>query len=111
MLFTSSECSTLRASGARFGLMCAILVLTYNAKVNFKQVLIVLGANIAYTLFFASSGISWQGHFGGLTAGLLAGWIIAYAPRERRTQIQLYGLSAVTIVVVAAIVARAVMLG
>ena len=110
MWFTSPESSTLGASGALFGLMGAILVLTYKAKGNFKQVLIVLGANIAYTLFFASSGISWQGHFGGLTAGLLAGWIIAYAPRAGRMQIQLYGLSAVTIVVVAAIVARAVML-
>lgn len=110
MWLTSPEASTVGASGALFGLMGAILLLSFKAKGNYKQVLIILGANIAFTLFYVGT-ISWQGHFGGLVGGLLAGWIIAYAPRERRTQIQLYGLSAVTIVVVAAIVARAVMLG
>jgi membrane associated rhomboid family serine protease len=109
MWLTSPEVSTVGASGALFGLMGAILLLSYKAKGNYKQVLIVLGANIAYTLFYVGT-ISWQGHFGGLVGGLLTGWIIAYAPRERRTQIQLYGLSAVTVVALAAIVARAVML-
>ncbi len=109
MWLTSPESSTVGASGALFGLMGAILLLSYKAKGNYRQVLIVLGANIAYTLFFVGT-ISWQGHFGGLVGGLLTGWIIAYAPRDRRTQIQRYGLSAVTIVVLAAIVARAVML-
>jgi membrane associated rhomboid family serine protease len=109
MWLTSPEASTVGASGALFGLMGAILLLSYKAKGNYKQVLIILGANIAFTLFYVGT-ISWQGHFGGLVGGLIAGWIIAYAPRARRTQIQLYGLSAVTIVVLAAIVARAVML-
>ena len=109
MWLTSPETSTVGASGALFGLMGALLLLSYKARGNYRQVLIVLGANIAFTLFYVGT-ISWQGHFGGLVAGLLAGWIIAYAPRARRPQIQLYGLSAVTIVVVAAIVARAVML-
>jgi membrane associated rhomboid family serine protease len=109
MWLTSPEASTVGASGALFGLMGAILLLSYKAKGNYRQVLIVLGANIAYTLYYVGT-ISWQGHFGGLVGGLLTGWIIAYAPRVRRTQIQLYGLSAVTVVVLAAIVARAVML-
>jgi membrane associated rhomboid family serine protease len=109
MWLTSPEASTVGASGALFGLMGAILLLSYKAKGNYRQVLIVLGANIAYTLYYVGT-ISWQGHFGGLVGGLLTGWIIAYAPRARRTQIQLYGLSAVTVVVLAAIVARAVML-
>ena len=109
MWLTSPEASTVGASGALFGLMGAILLMSYKARGNYRQVLIILGANIAFTLFYVGT-ISWQGHFGGLVGGLLAGWIIAYAPRARRSQIQLYGLSAVTIVVVAAIVARAVML-
>ena len=109
MWLTSPEASTVGASGALFGLMGAILLLSYKAKGNYRQVLIILGANIAFTLFYVGT-ISWQGHFGGLVGGLIAGWIIAYAPRERRTQIQLYALSALTIVILAAIVARAVML-
>ncbi len=110
MWLTSPETSTVGASGALFGLMGALLLLSYKAKGNYRQVLIVLGANIAFTLFFAGA-ISWQGHFGGLAGGLIATWIIAFAPRERRQQIQVYGLSALTVVIVAAIVARALMLG
>ena len=109
MWLTSPEASTVGASGALFGLMGALLLLAYKAKGNFKQVLIVIGANVAFTLFNIGS-ISWQGHFGGLVGGLVAAWIIAYAPRERRTQIQTYGLSALTVVILAAIVARALML-
>jgi len=109
MWLTSPEASTVGASGALFGLMGAILLLTYKAKGNFKQVLIVLGANIAFTLFYIGT-ISWQAHFGGLIGGLVAAWIIAYAPRERRHQLQVYGLSALTVVILAAIVAKSLML-
>jgi len=106
---TSPETSTVGASGALFGLMGALLLLSYKAKGNFVQVLMVLGANVAFTLFYVGT-ISWQGHFGGLAGGIIAAWIIAYAPRERRGLIQLYGLSALTVVILAAIVARTLML-
>ena len=109
MWLTSPEASTVGASGALFGLMGALLLLSYKARGNYKQVLIVLGANIAFTLFYVGT-ISWQGHFGGLVGGLIAAWIIAYAPRERRHQIQVYGLTALTLVTLAAIVARSLML-
>jgi membrane associated rhomboid family serine protease len=97
------------ASGALFGLMGALLLLSYKAKGNFVQVLIVLGANIMFTLFYIGT-ISWQGHLGGLVGGIIAAWIIAYAPKERRHQLQVYGLSALTVVILAAIVARALTL-
>ncbi len=110
MWLTGPDSSTVGASGALFGLMGALLLLAYKAKGNYKQVLFVLGANIAFTLFYIGT-ISWQGHLGGLVGGLIAGWIIAWAPRENRQRIQLYGLTALTVVILAAIVARALMLG
>jgi membrane associated rhomboid family serine protease len=109
MWLTGAESSTVGASGALFGLMGALLLLAYKAKGNFVQVLVVLGANVAFTLFYIGT-ISWQGHFGGLAGGLVAAWVIAYAPKGRRKQVQLYGLSALTVVILAAIVARALML-
>jgi membrane associated rhomboid family serine protease len=109
MWLTSPETSTVGASGALFGLMGALLLLSYKAKGNFVQVLIVLGANIMFTLFYIGT-ISWQGHLGGLVGGIIAAWIIAYAPKERRHQLQVYGLSALTVVILAAIVARALTL-
>jgi membrane associated rhomboid family serine protease len=110
MWLTSPEASTVGASGALFGLMGALLLLAYKAKGNFVQVLVVLGANVAFTLFYVGT-ISWQGHFGGLAGGLVTAWVIAYAPREHRRAVQLYGLAALTLVILAAIVARALFLG
>ena len=110
MWLTSPDSSTVGASGALFGLMGALLLLSYKAKGNFVQVLVVLGANIMFTLFYIGT-ISWQGHLGGLVGGIVAAWVIAYAPRERRHPIQVYGLSALTVVILAAIVAKALMLG
>ena len=110
MWLTSPDASTVGASGALFGLMGALLLLSYKARGNFVQVLVVLGANVAFTLFYVGT-ISWQGHFGGLAGGLVAAWLIAYAPRERRGQVQLYGLAGLTVLILAAIVARALMLG
>lgn len=110
MWLTSPDTSSVGASGALFGLMGTILVLTYKTKGHYKQVLIILGANVAYDMFYLGT-ISWQAHLGGLVAGLVAGWAIAYAPRERRHQVQLYALSALTIVTLAAIVAKSLLLG
>ncbi len=110
MWLTSPDAATVGASGALFGLMGALLLLAYKAKGNVVQVLVVLGANVAFTLFSVGT-ISWQGHFGGLAGGLLAAWLIAYAPRAHRREVQLYGLTGLTVLILAAIVARAVMLG
>lgn len=109
MWLTNPESSTVGASGAIFGLMGALLMLAYKAKGNYQQVLVIIGVNIAYTVLNLGT-ISWQGHFGGLLGGIVATAIVLYAPRDRRSVVQWGGLAAVTVLVLAAIVARAVML-
>ena len=56
------------------------------------------------------SGISWQGHLGGFLGGLLIAAVLVYSPRERRTTWQVVGLSAIAVVLVAAIVLRTAVL-
>lgn len=106
--FAAPTTFTLGASGAIFGLIGALLVLTLKVGGDVRTVLIWLGINVAYT--FIGSGISWQGHLGGLVGGLAASAIIAFAPRENRTTLQWSALAALSLVVLAVIGAR-VMLG
>ncbi len=102
--FADPNTFTLGASGAIFGLIGALLVLTIKVGGDVRTVLIWLGINVAYT--FIGSGISWQGHLGGLVGGLAASAIIAFAPRQNRTTTQWAGLAALGAAVVAMIGAR-----
>lgn len=102
--FADPNTLTLGASGAIFGLIGALLVLTIKVGGDVRTVLIWLGINVAYT--FIGSGISWQGHLGGLVGGLAASAIIAFAPRQSRAATQWAGLAALAVAVLATIGAR-----
>ncbi|MBZ5738210.1 rhomboid family intramembrane serine protease [Nocardioides mangrovi] len=95
---------TLGASGAIFGLMGALLVVALKMRVNPQQVLMWIGIN--FVLTFTISNISWQGHLGGFAGGALCAAVLVYAPRQRRTAIQVAGLALIGVVIAVAIVAR-----
>jgi len=95
---------TLGASGAIFGLMGALAVVAFKVGGDVRGILTWIGIN--FVLTFAIANISWQGHLGGFLAGSAVGAILVYAPRQRRTAIQVAGVAAVALVVVAAILAR-----
>jgi membrane associated rhomboid family serine protease len=100
---------TVGASGAIFGLMGALLVVSLKIRVNVQGILVLIGVNFLMTATI--SGISWQGHVGGFVGGVLVAAILVYAPRKHRTAYQAAGLTAVTAVAVLAILARTVALG
>ncbi|MFF9772996.1 rhomboid family intramembrane serine protease [Streptomyces sp. NPDC013978] len=79
---------TLGASGAIFGLFGATAVLMRRLKYDMRPVIILLVINLVIT--FGWSGIAWQAHVGGLVGGVLIGYAMVHAPRERRALIQ-YG--------------------
>lgn len=96
--------TTLGASGAVFGLMGGFLVVGLKARANIQPLLFWLGINALYS--FLGSGISWQGHLGGLLGGMAMAAIIAYAPKEQRARTQLAGLIGFTLVLLALVAVR-----
>jgi membrane associated rhomboid family serine protease len=81
-----SPSSALGASGAIFGLIGAYLPLRRAIGVNFTQLLILLGINLAIGFF--AGGIAWEAHLGGLLVGALIGWVYLRTRRlaQQRTQ-------------------------
>ncbi|MGH3499268.1 MAG: rhomboid family intramembrane serine protease [Nocardioidaceae bacterium] len=99
LYFSAPNGLTVGASGALFGLMGALLVIVHRHGGNASQILMLLGLNLVFTFVFP--GISWQGHIGGLVAGLLLGGCLAYAPRARRAQVHVVSFAVVWVAVVA----------
>ena len=73
--------STVGASGAVFGLFGAIFVMQRLGGSDTTSILVLLGINLAYG--FVATGISWQGHVGGLLAGAAATWALVRLARPR----------------------------
>jgi membrane associated rhomboid family serine protease len=97
---------SLGASGAIFGLFGATAVLMRRLNYDMRPVIALLVINLIFT--FGWSNIAWQAHIGGLVAGVVVGYAMVHAPRDRRALIQ-YGVSAVVLalVVVATLVRTA----
>ncbi|MGK2875468.1 MAG: rhomboid family intramembrane serine protease [Nocardioides sp.] len=95
-LLADPQSATLGASGAVFGLMGGLLVVAHKVGGNYQSILGWIAANFVIT--FVVSGISWQGHVGGFVTGAVVAGLLVYAPRARRTQVQVAGMVAVMVV-------------
>jgi membrane associated rhomboid family serine protease len=105
VLLLAPNALTLGASGAIYGLFGATVVFVKRLRQDMRPVLMLLGLNLIFT--FTWSNISWQGHIGGLVTGVLVAIGMAYAPRERRRQVQ-WGTCVAVLVAVIAVSAVAV---
>ncbi|MBX9396508.1 rhomboid family intramembrane serine protease [Streptomyces sp. TRM72054] len=90
--------ATLGASGAIFGLFGATAVLVRRLNYDMRPVIALLVINLIFT-FNPGFNISWQAHIGGLVGGLVIGYAMVHAPRERRALVQ-YGVCALMLAVV-----------
>ncbi|MFG2263244.1 rhomboid family intramembrane serine protease [Streptomyces sp. NPDC048720] len=100
-LLEGPSTASLGASGAIFGLFGATAVLMRRLNYDMRPVIALLVINLIIT--FGWGGIAWQAHIGGLVAGVVTGYAMVHAPRERRSLIQ-YGTCALVLVAVVVMV-------
>jgi membrane associated rhomboid family serine protease len=84
--------SAVGASGAIFGLFAAFFVVGRKLGADTRGIAFLILINLMFTFTF--SGISWEGHVGGLITGAVLAAAFAYAPRGRRTAVHV-GASAI----------------
>ncbi|MFJ1668390.1 rhomboid family intramembrane serine protease [Streptomyces bottropensis] len=89
---------SLGASGAIFGLFGATGVLMRRLRYDMRPLIILLVINLIFT-FSPMFNIAWEAHVGGLVGGVLIGYAMVHAPRERRALIQ-YGACALVLAAV-----------
>ncbi|MFC5187814.1 rhomboid family intramembrane serine protease [Actinomadura harenae] len=82
LLLVDPYASAVGASGAIFGLFGAFFVVARRSGAPTGPILFLLAINLIFT--FSVSGISWEGHVGGLVTGLAIGFVYAYAPAVRQ---------------------------
>jgi membrane associated rhomboid family serine protease len=91
-LLSSVSAATAGASGAVFGLFGASFVVGKRLNLDVRWVIGLIAINLVITFvlpLISSQNISWQGHIGGLVTGAVVAAAYAYAPRKRRTLVQL----------------------
>lgn len=86
------------ASGALFGLMAAFFVIIRATGGNASQLFGLIAINFA--LGFFVSGISWEGHLGGMVAGFLIAFVYAKTRRPNLLFLQLVGIGLVWVAIV-----------
>ncbi|MGW0823833.1 rhomboid family intramembrane serine protease [Streptomyces sp. NPDC002845] len=96
-LIAAANQPSLGASGAVFGLFGATAVLMRRLNYDMRPIIILLVINLIFTFTWAN--IAWQAHVGGLVGGVVIGYAMVHAPRERRALIQ-YGVCALVLVAV-----------
>ncbi len=109
MWLSAPDSVAVGASGAIFGMLGALLLLAKRFGGNYQMIAGFLVLNIVITVM-GGGYISWQAHLGGLIGGLASAAALTLPPRERRPAGQLIGLLALTVVTLAAIGWRAIML-
>ncbi|MGW4564076.1 rhomboid family intramembrane serine protease [Streptomyces sp. NPDC004561] len=101
-LIAEPNVPSLGASGAIFGLFGATGVLMRRLNYDLRPLIALLVVNLIIT-FAPGFNIAWEAHIGGLVAGVVTGYAMVHAPRNKRTLVQ-YGTCAFVLAVVAVLV-------
>jgi membrane associated rhomboid family serine protease len=90
---------TAGASGAIFGLFSALFIVLRRLGRDTSVIVPAIVVNLLIT--FVVPGISIAGHLGGLVTGAALGAVLAYAPRQGRTAVQVAGFAAIGLLLAA----------
>jgi len=107
-LFTPQNQPAAGASTAIFGLVIAMIVINRRLRLDVTRLIPMLVVNLLFT--FSVPNISVAGHLGGLAVGGIVAVILAYAPQNRRAQVQAIGCTAVFALLIVAAIIRTTML-
>lgn len=97
------------ASGPAFGiigLLAANAIGKLKNREDIRGDISLLVLLILYNILISFASFGWLGMIGGALVGALSGAILAYAPRQSRTAIQVAGLLAVVLLCLIAVVAK-----
>ncbi|MBQ0903612.1 rhomboid family intramembrane serine protease [Micromonospora sp. U21] len=103
-LFSAQNSATAGASTAVFGLFAALIIIERKLGRDISQVIPILVINLVFTL--TVPGISIPGHLGGLVVGGAMALVLAYAPRGRRTMVQVAGGSIILLILLGLVLFR-----
>ncbi|MEV1333549.1 rhomboid family intramembrane serine protease [Micromonospora costi] len=103
-LFSAQNATTAGASTAIFGLFAALFLIMRRLGRDTSGILPVLIVNLVFT--FAVPSISIAGHLGGLVTGAAMALVLAYAPRSRRSLVQLAGGAIIVLALIGATLIR-----
>ncbi|GAA1788219.1 rhomboid family intramembrane serine protease [Luedemannella flava] len=105
----SPEAYSAGASTAIYGLFGALFVVLKRLRRDTSSLIPIIVINLIFT-FTAAGTISVAGHIGGLVVGTLVAFALAYAPREKRTLLQVAAIGATTLLLAALTVVQTVAL-
>lgn len=88
------------ASGGLFGLMGAYFIIVRSLGGNSTQIFALIAINLAMGFFV--SGISWEGHLGGLIGGMALAGVYAETRRPNQRVAQILGVAGVVALLVIA---------
>jgi membrane associated rhomboid family serine protease len=94
------------ASAAAIGLLAANSIFKYKQREDVRADIGLFVLLILYSVLVGFRSFGWLMLIGGILAGALVGAVLAYAPRQNRSTVQLVGLLAVELLCLAAVTAR-----
>jgi membrane associated rhomboid family serine protease len=93
LLLSDPRVPVVGASGAFFGLMGAFFVVLRSLGQNPQQLLLLIAINLGIGFFV--SGISWEGHLGGLITGAAIAAVYSQTRKPNQKLAQLLGIAAI----------------
>ena len=95
---------TVGASGAIFGLMGGYFIFLRSLGQPSGQMFFLIAINLAFGFF--ASGISWEGHIGGLLGGIAVAGIYAQTRRPQDQKVQMAALIGLSVLLIVLAVVR-----
>jgi len=98
--------AALGASSAVVGLLAANAVGKLKNREDVRPDAGLFVLLVLYSVLVGFNSFGWLTLVGGIAAGALVGWVLAYAPRRNRGTVQVVGLLAIAVLCLVAVLAR-----